>query len=112
MPKILIRWLINSIAIIIVAHFYPGIQVASFMVAIIVAVALGIINAFLRPILIVLTLPINILTLGLFTFVINGFSLWLTSLLISGFEVRSFLAAVFGSILISIISIILGFFVK
>jgi putative membrane protein len=108
MPGLLLRWLVLTAAIMIAAYVIEGIQVGGFLSAFFTAAILGILNAFFRPILIVLTLPINVLTLGLFTFVINALMLMMASGVISGFAVSGFWAAVFGSLLISLVSWILN----
>jgi len=112
MRGILIRWLILTAAIMFASYIIEGIQVKSFFSALFAAAVLGILNAFFRPILIVLTLPINILSLGLFTFIINAMLLKIASGVISGFEVYGFWSAVFGSLLISVVSWILGSFIS
>jgi len=112
MRGILIRWLILTAAIMFASYIIEGIQVKSFFSALFAAAALGILNAFFRPILIVLTLPINILSLGLFTFIINAMLLKIASGVISGFEVYGFWSAVFGSLLISVVSWILSSFIS
>ena len=104
MRGIFIRWLILTVAIIIASYLLEGIRVSGFFSAFFAAAMLGILNAFFRPIIFILTLPINILTLGLFTFVINAIMLMMASGMISGFEVSGFWSAVFGSLLISIVS--------
>jgi len=108
MKGMLIRWLILTAAIMFTSYLMSGIQVAGFSNALLAAAILGILNAFFRPILIILTLPINILSLGLFTFIINALLLMMASGVISGFEVKGFWSAVFGSLIISIINGILG----
>ena len=112
MRGILIRWLILTAAIMFASYIIEGIQVKSFFNALFAAAVLGILNAFFRPILIVLTLPINILSLGLFTFIINAMLLKIASGVISGFEVYGFWSAVFGSLLISVVSWILSSFIS
>jgi len=112
MRGILIRWLILTAAIMFASYIIEGIQVKSFFSALFAAAVLGILNAFFRPILIVLTLPINILSLGLFTFIINAMLLKIASGVISGFEVYGFWSAVFGSLLISVVSWILSSFIS
>ncbi len=109
---ILLRWLVLTAAILLASYLVKGIEVHGFWSAFFAAAILGILNAFLRPILIILTLPLNILTLGLFTFVINGLLLKMVSGVISGFEVHGFWPAVFGSIIISIVSWLLSSFVN
>ena len=108
MHGLLLRWLVLTAAIMIAAYVIEGIQVGGFLSAFFTAAILGILNAFFRPILIVLTLPINVLTLGLFTFVINALMLMMASGVISGFAVSGFWAAVFGSLLISLVSWVLN----
>jgi putative membrane protein len=112
MRGIVIRWLILTAAIMFASYVMDGIQVKGFLSALFAAAVLGILNAFFRPILIVLTLPINILSLGLFTFIINAVLLKMASGVISGFEVYGFWSAVFGSLLISIVSWILNSFIN
>lgn len=110
MSGILIRWLVLTAAIMVSAYVIEGIEVKGFFSALFAAAVLGILNAFFRPILIILTFPINILSMGLFTFVINAFLLMMVSGVISGFEVQGFWSAVFGSLLISIVNWFLSSF--
>lgn len=105
--KFLLRWLIYSITIFVVAELIGLIEVNSGTTLILAALILGILNAWLKPLLILITLPISFLTLGIFVIVINSFLLKLTDLLIRGFEVGGFFNAVLASICISIVSIIL-----
>src|SRR4030042_1950580 len=88
--KILGDWIVYSLAILVAAYLLPGVHVAGFLTALAVAVVLGIINAVIKPILVILTLPINILTLGLFTLVINAALVLLTGKLVTGFKVDGF----------------------
>jgi putative membrane protein len=111
MKGILIRWLILTAAIMVASYLISGIEVRGFLSAFLAAAILGVLNAFFRPILIVLTLPLNILTLGLFTFVINALLLEMASGVISGFEVHGFWSAVLGSLIISIVNWLLSSFV-
>lgn len=106
------RILITALALLLVAEFVPGITVAGLYPAIISAIVLGILNAVVRPILIVLTLPITILTLGLFMFVINAALFLFVASFIEGFEVDSFLVALLGSLIVSVISALGNKFVK
>ena len=101
---LLARWLVNALALLGAAYLVPGISISSFYTALTVALILGLINAVIRPILLVLTLPINILTLGLFTFVINGLLFWFVSTFIKGFMVSGFLSAVVGALVVSVLS--------
>jgi putative membrane protein len=112
MMGLLIRWLIVTVAIILASYLLDGIEVKNFFSAFFAAAALGILNALFRPILIVLTLPINILTLGLFTFLINALMLKMASGIIPGFEVHGFWTAIFGSLIISTISWLLNAFIS
>lgn len=107
--NILFNWLLSAIAIMISSYVLPGVHVKDFVVALILAVILGVINAILRPILLILTLPINILTLGLFTFVINAFLVLVAASLVKGFSVDSFLWALAFSLVLSLVN---GFFHK
>ncbi len=102
--NILINWLVSAFAILVTAYLLPGVVVGSFTTALVVALVLGIINAFIKPILLILTLPINILTLGLFTFVINALIIILTADLVPGFKVNGFWWALLFSIVLSIIN--------
>ena len=104
MRGILIKWVINSLAILIVTYIVKGIEIASPITAIVAAFVLGIINAFLRPFIILVTLPINIFTLGVFTFFINGFLFYMVSKIVKGFIISGFWPAFFGSLLFSTIS--------
>ena len=97
-------WLINALALLALPYLLPSIHVASFATALGVAVVLGLINAVIRPVLLLLTLPVTLLTLGLFIFVINGMMFMLAAWLLEGFVVDGFLAGVIGSALYSVIS--------
>ncbi len=102
--EILISWLLSALAILVAAYLLPGVHITSFTTALVVALVLGIINAFIKPVLLILTLPINILTLGLFTFVINAAIIIFVSNLVDGFKVDGFWWALFFGILLSIIN--------
>jgi len=112
MRGIFVRWLILTFAIIATSYLIDGIQISGFLSAFFAAAILGILNAFFRPILLILTLPVNILSLGLFTFVINAIVLMMVSGVISGFNVDGFWSAVFGSLLISLVSWLLTSFIS
>lgn len=105
--RFLARWLISAISIYIIANMVNGVSVSSFKATLVAAAILGIVNTIIKPILVILTLPINILTLGLFTFIINGITLKITSNLVNGFDVKNIFAAVVGSVLISIVNMLL-----
>ena len=112
MRGIALRWLTLTGAILFASYMLDGIQVRGFMSALGAAAILGILNAFFRPIALILTLPINILSLGLFTFVINALMLKMASGVINGFEVRGFWPAVFGALVISLVSWLLNIFIS
>lgn len=111
MKGIFIKWLILTAAIMMASYLIDGIRVSGFLCAFFTAAILGILNVFFRPVLLILTLPINILSLGLFTFVINALLLKMASGVISGFEVYGFWSAIFGSLVISIVNWVLSSFV-
>ncbi len=108
----LVRVLVNAVAIYFVAQIVPGIRVSGVVTALGAGLVLGLVNALVRPVLVLLTLPVTLVSLGLFLFVLNGFCLWLTSRLVTGFEVRGFWAAVFGALLVSVVSWALSAFVS
>ena len=111
MNGLTIRWLTLTAAIIVASYMIDGIRVTGVFSAIFAAAALGILNAFFRPIALILTLPINILSLGLFTFIVNAVMLKMASGVIPGFDVQGFWAAVWGAFLISVISWLLNAFI-
>ena len=111
MKNFIVRLLINGMALMATATLVDGIHASGFWGAIIAALVLGIVNA-IRPILMVFTLPLNVLTLGLFTFVINAFMLMIVGALVSGFAVDGFFAALLGSVVLSIVSAILSWLLK
>ncbi len=106
----ILRWLLNILAIVLTAAIIPAFHL-TWWAAVVGSIFLGIINAVIRPLVILLTLPLNLLTLGLFTLVINGFMLWVTSITIRGFDIDGFGWAIVSSILISVISFIISFIV-
>jgi putative membrane protein len=110
--SLLLKWLVSAIAVYAAASFVPGITLPSFGRAMIVAVVLGLLNAILRPILVLLTLPITILTLGLFLIVINALMLMLAGELVKNFEVAGFGAALLGSLVISVVHLIADAFIQ
>ncbi|WP_136513334.1 phage holin family protein [Geomonas edaphica] len=105
---LIIKWLLNGVAIVITAYLLPGVSLTGFGAALITALVLGLINTFIKPVLMLLTLPLNILTLGLLTFVINALLIMLTSALVSGFSVHGFGWALLFSLVLSIVSYILN----
>ncbi|MDI9570717.1 MAG: phage holin family protein [Pseudomonadota bacterium] len=104
MRHLIIRWSILTVAILAAAYFVEGFHVRGFSSALFAAAFLGILNALFRPILLLLTLPVNILTLGLFTFVINALLLKMTAGVIPGFDLQGFQPALFGALIISIVN--------
>jgi len=102
--RLLLVWLINALALMAVAYLMPSIHVSSFGAALVAALVLGLVNAMVRPVLVLLTLPVTILTLGLFIFVLNGLLFWMVGAWLQGFEVGGFWSGVFGAILFSLVS--------
>jgi putative membrane protein len=99
--KTLFKWLLSAAALLLVAHLYSGVQVHSFTAALVASLVIGLLNTVLRPVLVVLTLPVTILTLGLFLFVVNALVFWSASGLLAGFHVSGFQAALVGSLVYS-----------
>ena len=108
MMRFLMKWLINAISLVVVIHLVSGIRTDRWETTIVAALVLGLLNAFLRPLLLLLTLPVNLLTLGLFTLVVNGFIFYLAAWLVSGFFVAGFWSAFLGALVFSIISCLLS----
>jgi putative membrane protein len=102
--NLLIAWLVNTLSLIAVAYLMPSIKVADFTTALIAALVLGLVNAIIRPVLVLLTLPVTLLTLGLFIFVINGLLFWFVGSFVKGFVVEGFWAGFLGAIIFSLIS--------
>jgi putative membrane protein len=105
-----IRWLLNAFALWVVSEVVPGIHAEGVVPTLVAALVLGIFNAILRPVLLILTLPLNLLTLGLFTFVINALMLELTAAVVAGFFVEGFGSALVGALLLSLVSFLLNAF--
>lgn len=105
--RLILRWLINAVSLLVVAYFVPGFVVHSFADALIAALVLGLVNATLGTLLRVLTFPLTILTLGLFLIVVNAIMLKIAAALVAGFEIRSWMAAIIGAILLTIVSSLL-----
>jgi len=108
MIRLVIKWVLFAIALLFTAWVIPGISFVNFTTALFAAFVMGLVNIFIRPIILVFTLPLNLLTLGLFTFVINALMFLLVAKLVAGFMVTGFLAALLGSIMLSIISIFIN----
>lgn len=112
MRGFIIRWVINAIALVVTAAILKGMDFNGILAPFVAALVIGVLNAIVRPILIVITLPINVLTLGLFTFVVNAVMILITASVVNGFQVTGFWAALVGAIFMSIISFILSFFIN
>lgn len=110
--KLLVKWLLSAVALLIVAYLYSGVQVSSFGSAMIAALVIGLLNTVLRPVLVVLTLPVTILTVGLFLFVVNGLMFWAASGLLNGFHVAGFWAAMLGALIYSLLGLVIESFVS
>jgi putative membrane protein len=108
MTRLLLTWMLNALALFIVMKLVPGIQIDRFSDLLVATLVIGLLNAFLRPLVILLTLPVNILTLGLFTLVINGVMFYLAAHLVSGFHVTGFGAAFLAALLFSLFSFFLN----
>ena len=102
--RLLLLWILNAVALLAVAYLMPAVKIGSFGAAMLAALTLGLVNAVIRPLLLILTLPVTLLTLGLFIFVVNGLMFWLAGSILPGFTVNGFWPAVFGSIIYSIVS--------
>ncbi|CAO0823563.1 putative membrane protein [Desulfarculales bacterium] len=105
MKGLIFRWVLNAGGLLLISYLFDGIRVAGMGWAFVAALFLGIFNALIRPVVLVLTLPINLLTLGLFTLVVNGLMLWLTGSLLKGFVVEGFWSSVGGALVLSLISL-------
>jgi putative membrane protein len=112
MGQFLLRLVLNAVALLLVAYFVPGVSITSFTGALVAALVLGIVNAILRPILVLLTLPVMIVTLGLFWFVINGVTFYFVGQLGIGLKVSSFWAAFVGAIVLTVVSFVLSTFTR
>jgi putative membrane protein len=104
--KLILRWLLLA-ALLLVAHLYPGVTVASFGAAMVAALVLGLLNTLVRPLLVLLTLPVTLVTLGLFLFVINALMFWSAAGVLSGFNVTGFGAALVGSVIYSLCGMVI-----
>jgi putative membrane protein len=105
--KLILKWLLSAAALLAVAYIYTGVQVTSFTAALIAAFVIALFNTILRPLLVILTLPVTIVTLGLFLFVINALMFWAAASVLDGFQVRGFGAALLGSLIYSAMGIVI-----
>ena len=111
--KLILKWLLSAAALLAVAYIYSsGVSVASFGAAMVAALAIGLLNMLVRPVLVVLTIPVTILTLGLFLFVINALMFWAASGVLSGFHVNGFWAALIGSLIYSALGVVIDAVLK
>jgi putative membrane protein len=107
MLKLIAKWLLSAAALLFIAYLYNGVQVTAFSSALAAAVVLALLNTFVRPVLVLLTLPVTVLTLGLFLFVVNALVFWAAAGLLEGFQVRGFGAALIGSLLYSLAGVVI-----
>ena len=105
--KLLLKWLLSAAALLFVAYVYGGVQVQSFSSALIAAFVIGLFNAVLRPVLVILTLPVTVVTVGLFLFVINALMFWAAAGVLGGFHVNGFMAALLGSLIYSALGLVI-----
>ena len=105
--KIIVRWLLLAAALLLVAYLYPGVRISSFGSAMIAAFVLGLFNTLLRPVLVLLTLPVTVITLGLFLFVINALMFYFAASVLNGFHVNGFAAALIGSLIYSLCGMVI-----
>ena len=105
--KLLLKWLLSAAALLFVAYVYSGVQVQNFISALIAAFVIGLFNVVLRPVLVVLTLPVTIVTIGLFLFVINALMFWAAASVLDGFHVNGFTAALLGSLIYSVLGVLI-----
>lgn len=105
--KLIVKWLLSAAALLCVAYLYSGVVISSFGAALIAALVIGLFNMVLRPVLVLLTLPVTVVTLGLFLFVINALMFWAAASLLSGFHVRGFEGALLGSLIYSVLGVVI-----
>lgn len=105
--KLIAKWLLSAAALLLVAHLYQGVEVRSFSSALLAAFVIGLLNSIVRPVLVVLTLPVTLVTLGLFLFVINALMFWAAASLLDGLQVRDFTAALLGSLIYSVLGVVI-----
>ena len=105
--KLIAKWLLSAVALLAVAYLYSGVEIQSYSSALIAALVIGLLNSVLRPILVILTLPVTVVTLGLFLFVINALMFWSAAALLSGFNVSGFGAALIGSLIYSVFGLVI-----
>jgi putative membrane protein len=109
MPHFLLTWLLTAASLLITAKFVPGFRFDNYVAALPAAVVLGLVNAIIKPILVVLTLPITFITFGLFLFVVNAITIWFAGTITPGFHVAGFIPALIGSIVLTVVASVLNF---
>jgi putative membrane protein len=107
MLKLFVKWVLLASALLFTAYIYSGVEVRSFGAAMLAAFVIGLLNTFVRPILVVLTLPATLLTVGLFLFVINALMFWAAAELLDGFQVNGFVSALIGSLIYSLLGVVI-----
>ncbi len=107
MLKLIVKWLLSASALLLVAYIYSGVVITSFGAAMLAALVIGLLNTFVRPILVLLTLPVTVVTLGLFLFIINALMFWAASGILDGFQVQGFVAALVGSLIYTLIGVVI-----
>lgn len=107
MLKLLAKWLLSASALLFVAYIYKGVEVPDFTAAMLAALVISLLNTVVRPVLVVLTLPVTVLTLGLFLFVVNALMFWAAAAVLDGFQVRGFLAALVGSLIYTALGVVI-----
>ena len=107
MLQLLVKWLLSAAALLFVAYVYSGVQVKTFTAAMVASLVIGLFNSIVRPVLLVLTLPVTVVTLGLFLFVINALMFWAAASVLDGFHVRGFPAALIGSLIYSALGVLI-----
>lgn len=106
MLKLIVKWLLSASALLLVAYIYSGVVITSFGAAMLAAFVIGLLNTFVRPVLVLLTFPVTVVTLGLFLFVINALMFWAASGVLDGFQVQGFVAALIGSLIYTLIGVV------
>jgi len=109
---LILRWIINALLLMLVPYLVPGVTIANFYTALIAALALALVNAVIRPFIVLLTLPVNILTLGLFTLIINAVLFWFVSSAVKGFAVTGFWPAFWAALIFSVLSVIINYLLR
>jgi putative membrane protein len=107
MVKLIVKWLLSASALLFVAYVYHGVEVKSFGAAMLAALVIGLLNSFVRPVLMLLTLPVTLVTLGLFLFIINALMFWAAASMLEGFHVSGFGAALIGSLIYSVLGMLI-----